>query len=173
MLPRQRAKRCEPDPARPGAPARPRGRGGHRRRLRYAPDRLARSSAHQPLLVEEFARDDTEIVFVNRPIGQTPEDTLLLHLQCMFVDYGRGRIIERSRRGERYMAKTGAASVLGRAPYGYRFVSRSAASSVARFQVVENEAAVVRHIFHCIVQERASLAVVCQRLFDAGKWKPR
>src|SRR5215213_9307168 len=40
-----------------------------------APDRLARSYAHQAVLVEEFERAGAEVVFLNRPIGQTPEDT--------------------------------------------------------------------------------------------------
>src|SRR3954468_15474047 len=33
----------------------------------HAPDRLARSYAHQVLLLEEFARADTRVVFLNRP----------------------------------------------------------------------------------------------------------
>ena len=40
----------------------------------HAPDRLARSYAHQVLLLEEFARASTQAVFLNRPIGDTPED---------------------------------------------------------------------------------------------------
>lgn len=138
----------------------------------HAPDRLARSYAHQAVLVEAFAHTGAEIVFLNRPIGQTPEETLLLQLQDMFAEYERARIIEGSRRGKRHLAKAGAVSVLGRAPYGYRFVSRAAGDGVARFEVVENEAAVVRRIFQWIAQERASLAVVCQRLFEAGVPSP-
>ena len=53
----------------------------------HAPDRLARSYAHQAILVEEFARAGTEVVFLNRPIGQSPEDNLLLQLQGMFAEY--------------------------------------------------------------------------------------
>src|SRR3954447_27020268 len=40
----------------------------------HAPDRLARSYAHQAVLVEEFARAGTEVVFLDRPIGRPPED---------------------------------------------------------------------------------------------------
>ena len=40
----------------------------------HAPDRLARSYAHQVLLLEEFSRAGTQVVFLNRPIGDTPED---------------------------------------------------------------------------------------------------
>ncbi len=147
----------------------------------HAPDRLARSYAHQAVLVEEFARAGTEVAFLNRPIGQTPEDTLLLQLQGMFAEYERARIIERSRRGKRHRAQAGAVSVLGRAPYGYRYIGRrEAGDDVARFEVVEDEAAVVRRIFGWIGEERVSLAVVCQRLSEAGvpsptgnaRWKP-
>src|SRR4029453_8723464 len=43
----------------------------------HAPDRLARSYAHQVLLLEEFARAGTQVFFLNRPFGYTPEETLL------------------------------------------------------------------------------------------------
>src|SRR5919112_392156 len=139
----------------------------------HAPDRLARSYAHQAVLLEEFARAGTEMVFLNRPIGQTPEDTLLLQLQGMFAEYERARIVERSRRGKRHLAQAGVISVLGRAPYGYRFVSRrEATDGKARFEVVEGEAAVVRRIFEWVAQERASLALVCRRLFESGVPSP-
>ena len=73
----------------------------------HAPDRLARSYVHQAVLVEEFARVGTTIVFLNRPIGQSPEDELLLQLQGMFAEYERARMLERSRRGKRYLAQAG------------------------------------------------------------------
>jgi site-specific DNA recombinase len=139
----------------------------------HAPDRLARSYAHQAVLIEEFTRAGAEVVFLNRPIGQTPEDTLLLQLQGMFAEYERARIVERSRRGKRHLAQAGVVSVLGRAPYGYRYVGRrEAADGTARFAVVEDEAAVVRRMFQWVAQERVSLAVVCQRLFEAGVPSP-
>lgn len=46
----------------------------------HAPDRLARSYAHQVLLTEEFTHAGTQIIFLNRPIGNTPEDSLLLQI---------------------------------------------------------------------------------------------
>ena len=134
----------------------------------HAPDRLARSYAHQAVLVEEFARAGVEVVFLNRPIGQTPEDTLLLQLQGMFAEYERTRIIERSRRGKRHLAQAGVVSVLTRAPYGHRYVGREAGGGTARFEVVEDKAEVVRRIFRWVGQERVSLATVSRRLFEAG-----
>src|SRR5215211_6282252 len=126
----------------------------------HAPDRLARSYAHQAVLVAEFARAGAEVVFLNRPIGQAPEDTLLLQLQGMFAEYERTRIIERSRRGKRHLAQAGVVSVLSRAPYGYRYTGREAGNGMPRFEVAEDKAAVVRRIFRWVGEERVSLGVV-------------
>jgi site-specific DNA recombinase len=138
----------------------------------HAPDRLARSYAHQAVLVEEFARAGTEVVFLNRPIGQSPEDDLLLQLQGMFAEYERARILERSRRGKRHLAQAGVVSVLSRAPYGYRYIGREAGNGAARFEVVEGNAEVVRRIFRWVGHERVSLSAVCRRLFEAGVPSP-
>ena len=106
----------------------------------HAPDRLARSYAHQVLLLEEFARAGTEVVFLNRPIGDTPEDSLLLQLQGMFAEYERAKMLERSRRGKRHRAQAGAVSVLSRAPFGYRYITREAGGGDARYEIDEHEA---------------------------------
>ena len=57
-------------------------------------------------------------MFLNRPIGDTPEDNLLLQLQGMFAEYERAKMLERSRRGKRRLARTGAVSVPASAPFG-------------------------------------------------------
>ena len=138
----------------------------------HAPDRLARSYAHQAVLIEEFARAGAQVVFLNRPIGQSPEDNLLLQLQGMFAEYERARMLERSRRGKRYLAQVGSVSVLSRAPYGYAYVGRGAGGGVARFEVIEAKAQVVRHIFQWVGHERVSLSAVSRRLFEAGVPSP-
>src|SRR3954467_1981414 len=138
----------------------------------HAPDRLARSYAHQAVLIEEFARAGTQVVFFNRPIGQSPEDNLLLQLQGMFAEYERARMLERSRRGKRYLAHVGSVSVLSRAPYGYAYVGRGAGGGVARFEVIEAKAQVVRHIFQWVGHDRVSLSAISRRLFEAGVPSP-
>jgi site-specific DNA recombinase len=134
----------------------------------HAPDRLARSYAHQVLLLEEFARAGTEVVFLNRPIGDTPEDSLLLQLQGMFAEYERAKVLERSRRGKRHRAQAGAVSVLSRAPFGYRYVTREAGGGDARYEIDESAARVVRQIFAWVGHERLTLAAVCRRLHAAS-----
>ena len=70
-----------------------------------APDRLARRHAHQALLMEEFRRAGIEVAFLNRPIGASPEDDLLLQIQGVIAEYERAQILERGRRGRRHAAR--------------------------------------------------------------------
>ena len=46
--------------------------------LVHSPDRLSRKYAYQVLLMEEFARNDVETLFIKAPQIATPEDQLLL-----------------------------------------------------------------------------------------------
>jgi site-specific DNA recombinase len=82
-----------------------------------APDRLARRYAHQALLIDEFRRAGAEIVFLNRPIGGTAEDDLLLQVQGVIAEYERAKILERGRRGRRHAARSGSVSALTGAPF--------------------------------------------------------
>src|SRR5579871_3059884 len=76
------------------------------------PDRLSRQYAHQMVLVDELSRCRVEVRFVNQPLGQTPEDHLLLQVQGMMAEYERAKIMERSRRGKLHAARQGKINVL-------------------------------------------------------------
>ena len=112
-----------------------------------APDRLARRYAHQVLLMEEFRRAGTEVIFLNRPIGGTAEDDLLLQIQGVIAEYERAKILERSRRGRRHAARSGLLSAFTTAPYGYRYIPKDQGGRTARFELVTEEAQTVRQIF--------------------------
>jgi site-specific DNA recombinase len=103
----------------------------------HSPDRLARRYAYQVLLIEEFRRSGVEVVFLNRPLGASAEDDLLLQVQGMIAEDERAKILERSRRGRRHAARSGLVSALGAAPFGYRYVTRAVGGGVARFEVIE------------------------------------
>jgi site-specific DNA recombinase len=133
-----------------------------------APDRLARNFALQYLLLEEFRAAGVEVVFVNRALGQTPEDDLLLQVQGMIAEYERAKIVERARRGKQYAARQGRVSVLSQAPFGYRYVRKAEGGGEARFDVVLEEARVVRQVFTWVGQDRLSLREVCRRLERQG-----
>jgi site-specific DNA recombinase len=138
----------------------------------HCPDRLARNYAHQVLLLEEFLHAGVEVNFLNREVGQTPEDQLLLQVQGMIAEYERAKILERSRRGKRHAAQGGSVSVLSGAPYGYRYVSKHDGDGQARFDVLLEEARVVRQVFSWVGQDRCSIGEVCRRL-NAAKEQTR
>ena len=71
----------------------------------HSPDRLARKYAYQVLLVDELKRPGVERVFLNRELGKTPEDDLLLQVQGMVAEYERAKILERSRCGRLHAAR--------------------------------------------------------------------
>jgi len=133
--------------------------------LCYAPDRLARKYAYQALLVEEFARAGTEVCFLNGPVGDRPEDALLVQFQGMIAEYEKAQIIERTRRGKAHRAKAGSVNVLSGAPYGYRYVRRSDHSE-ARYELVEPQASIVRELFRRYVADGVSIADLARRLSD-------
>jgi DNA invertase Pin-like site-specific DNA recombinase len=130
--------------------------------LCHAPDRLARRYAYQALLIEELARAGTEVRFLNGPVGDRPEDALLVQFQGMIAEYEKAQIIERTRRGKAHRARAGVVNVLSGAPYGYRYVRKSDHAE-ARYEVCEPEASVVRELFGRYVKEHASIA-------DLARW---
>ncbi len=76
--------------------------------------------------------------------------------------------MERSRRGKRHAAISGSVSVLSCAPYGYRYVSKDEAGGQAYFEVLVEQAQVVRQVFDWVSKERATIGEVCRRLNAAG-----
>ena len=135
--------------------------------LVFAPDRLSRKYAYQVLLIEEFARNGVETVFIKAPKNTTPEDQLLLQFQGMIAEYERAQILERSRRGKRHRARQGQISVLSGAPYGYRYVRKSE-ETAAFYQIIEAEADVVRLIYERYTVKHLSIGAITRLLNEQG-----
>jgi site-specific DNA recombinase len=136
------------------------------------PDRLARSYAHQALLVDEFRRAGVELVFLDHAHDPTPEGNLLLQVQGVIAEYERAKIQERNRRGTLHAARAGSVSVFGRAPFGYRYIDRRAGGGMARFEIADDQAEVVRQIFTWVVVDGCSLAEIGRRLEKQGVASP-
>jgi site-specific DNA recombinase len=155
--------------------------GGIDRLYVHSPDRLARKYAYQFLLIEEFQRAGVELIFLNRELGRTPEDELLLQVQGVVAEYERAKILERSRRGKQHAARSGCIHVLGGAPYGYRYVRKQEGGGEARYEIVVEEAQRVQQMFVWIGRDRLSLNEVARRLSAQGiptrtgkaRWHPR
>jgi site-specific DNA recombinase len=139
----------------------------------HSPDRLARKYAYQVLLLDELQRSGVEIVFLNRALGDSPEDDLLLQVQGMVAEYERAKILERSRRGKRHAAQIGSINPLSGAPYGYHYVDTQEGKGQARYEVHSEQAQVVRQIFDWIGRERVSIGEVCRRLQQATIYSPK
>ena len=133
----------------------------------YSPDRLARRHAHQVLLLEELARHGVRVTMIEGRSGDSAEDQLLVQVQGVIAEYERAKIMERSRRGKLHKARTGVVNVLSNAPYGYRYL-RKADGAPAHFQVVPQEAQVVRRIFEAVVEGQKSLRAVAHMLNQEG-----
>ncbi len=125
--------------------------------LVYSPDRLARKFAYQALLLEEFARAGVRVEFVKGPRGDSPEDQLLIQFQGMFAEYEKAQLMERYRRGKAHRARCGSVNVLGGAPFGYRYVSKTADSG-ASYEIMDHEAVIAAELFRRYTDDGASIA---------------
>lgn len=134
-----------------------------------SPDRLARKYAYQVLLLDELQRVGVEVIFLNRALGQTSEDELLLQVLGMVAEYERAKILERSRRGKRHAARRGSVAVLSGAPFGYRYRGRAEGGGEARYEILLEEARVVRQVFAWVGRDRLTIGEVCRRLTAAGE----
>jgi site-specific DNA recombinase len=139
----------------------------------HSPDRLARKYAYQVLLLDEFQRCGVEVIFLNHPLGKTAEEDLLLQVQGMVAEYERAKILERSRRGKLHAARQGSVNVLSGAPYGYRYVSAREGDGEARYEIVLEEARVIRQMFEWVGRDGLSIGEVRRRLQQQGIPSPR
>ena len=128
------------------------------------PFRFARKYAYQVLVIEELQSCGVEIVFLNHNFGKDPEENLLLQVQGMIAEYERAKILERSRRGKLYAARRGSVNVLSGAPYGYKYISRFEGNGEAAYQIVLEEAKVVRQVFEWVGRGGYSMGKVCKCL---------
>jgi site-specific DNA recombinase len=133
--------------------------------LVYSPDRLSRKYAYQVLLIEEFVRNGIEVIFIKSVKAETPEEQLLVQFQGMIAEYERAQIIERTRRGKRFRAKSGLVNVLSGAPYGYRYIKKTD-SYPADYRIIEEEAKVVKQVFKLYVEDSLSINAIARWLND-------
>ena len=134
------------------------------------PDRLARRYAYQVLLLEEFRRAGVEVVFLQHPISDDPNDQLLLQIQGAIAEYERAVLGERFRRGKLQKARDGYYQG-GRAPYSYRYAPRQDAAP-GYLVVDEGEAELVRMLYGWLVEEQTTIRQILKRL-NAGPYFPR
>lgn len=140
--------------------------GRYQQVLIMNPFRLARNYGHQILLMEEFQRGDCKVIFIQRPIGQGPDEDLLLQMQGVIAQYEHAKIQERTRRGKLYRMRQGEL-VSGQRMFGYEYVKRKG-DIPAHFEIIEAEAEVIRKVYHWYVYDGLPLRAIASRLQEAG-----
>lgn len=121
-----------------------------------SPDRLARKYVHQMLLLDEFRRAGCAVLFVEHPIGDDPNDQLLLQIQSAVAEYEGALLGERFRRGKLQKARAGQYHA-NKPPYGYRYVPKTD-GALGHVVVEEAEAAVVRLVYGWLVDDGMTVA---------------
>src|SRR2546428_3822638 len=138
--------------------------------LIHSPDRLARNYVQQELLIEELKKRGAHIIFLNRPLADTPEDKMLQGMQGLFAEYEKTKIVERFRRGKLHKARSG--RIVGHmAPFGYSYV-KGDDKKEGYYVIEEREAAIVRFIFTCFVERQMTLGGLVKLLHQEGM-RPR
>ena len=132
----------------------------------YDPDRLARSYVHQVILIEEFVKYNCSVEFIRHPIGKTPDEHLLLQMQGVIAEYERAKISERTRRGKMHKMLEGEI-VTGHRIFGYKYFTKTS-EVPAHYEIIKEEAEVVRKMYEWYTTEKISLRGIATRLNEAG-----
>jgi len=129
----------------------------------HSPDRLARRYAYQAVLLDEFSRQGIDVKFIHGPSGESAEDELLIQVQGVIAEYERAKILERCRRGKLYRARQGLVNPLSGAPYGYLYI-RKTDTEPSRYEIILDEARIVRQVFEWLVNEQQSIGEIVRTL---------
>ena len=136
-----------------------------------AADRLARVYAYQVLIIDELARFDVSVRFLEGPAhGEDPQATLLVQMQGVIAEYERAKIAERYRRGKLYRARQGEIP-FWKTSYAHRRVI-PADGGAARIEIFEPEAEIVRGIFDAYVEKGRSIRQIALDLAERGTSSP-
>ncbi len=134
----------------------------------HSPDRLARRYIWQEIVMEELKSKGIQVLFLNRPISETPEDQLLLGMQGIIAEYERAKFLERTRRGRLHRAKSG--HILGNIPpYGYDCVKKGESKTgYAYYKVNQEETRVVKLMFQLLVAKHMTTYGIVMELNRLG-----
>ena len=130
--------------------------------LVLSPDRLSRKYAYLILILEEFERFGTPVIFLEQPPGDDPHSALLVQIQGAVAEYERAKLAERYRRGKLYRARQGEVFWTS-IPYGYRRIPRRDGIP-AHLVINESEATIVKKMFAWHAYENMSVRQIAKRL---------
>lgn len=132
----------------------------------YDRGRLARRYVYQEVVLDELKKYNIEFVTLHDRKAETPEDSILQGMEGLFQEYERIKTMERTKRGKLHKARSGFI-VNGPASYGYNYIPKTP-SKQSHWIVNEQEADVVRKIFHWVADEGSTIYGVVKRLDQEG-----
>ncbi len=134
--------------------------------LILSPDRLSRTQAHQILLMDEFKKQNIQVIFTSQQFEDNAEGNLMLQIQGAVAEFERAKILDRTRRGRKHAVKNG--QMLGSmSPYGYRFAPKGNGKP-ARWEIEPRETEIVRAIFDLYVNKRMKGTQIASYLESEG-----
>jgi site-specific DNA recombinase len=132
--------------------------------LIYDPDRLARRYSYQELVTDELREANIDVMFITVATPKNPEDRILHGVRGLFAEYERAKISERFRLGKIRKVREG--HILTTDPlYGYRYIPKRDRQH-GYYEIDEEEAEVVRMIFHWVADDGYTLRKVVRRLHE-------
>ncbi len=136
--------------------------------LCYSPDRLARKFAYQALLIEEFARAGVRVEFVKRPARRQPRGPAAGPVP------GHVRRVREGAAGRAVPARQDLPRPVrvgqraGRRPVRLPVRPQDRPESGARYEIIEDEAALVAEMFRRYADDGASIADLARWLTGQG-----
>jgi len=129
----------------------------------YATDRLSRSIGTADIVLDELFANGVRLYIIawGTFVRDTPEDRLRFNFEAAYSDFERRKIAERMARGKNNKLKQGLYLGAGTAPYGYRKVGDK---RQIRLEIIEDEAVIIRQIFHWYIVDQLSVPDIARRL---------
>lgn len=142
----------------------------------YDRGRLSRELYQQEVVINELKDKWVDFISLHDAPADTPEQKVLQMMQGVFHQYERIKIAERFRRGKLYKAKT--TVINGHALYGYEIVRIPSKTSeqrdeIRKYVVNEENAEIIRKIYHWFVEEDIGKREITRRLYKQGILSPK
>ncbi len=142
-------------------------------------DRYSRDREHQTAIKKRVELAGARLIFCDVDFADTPEGDLQFGILGSFAEYERKVIRERCMKGARRRALEGIQTKTAFAPFGYYIPNKSdvflgayAGDQYGKYQIVEEQAAIVRSVFEKI-ENGDSMHAVARWLNEQGTATPR
>lgn len=138
----------------------------------YNLDRLNRDPAHHYMFVREMKNAGARIYYTSkggRPVAETDDDEFIEGIEALVAFRERSSIRTRTLDARRKKARDGELMGNGETPFGYRRVGEKGKYT---WEIIEEEAAIVRRIFEWYAVEKVGVYVIVRRLSEQSTPTP-